>query len=205
MDYGTTGCCSKFLKSNKSTDPYGYANDIYKYNIAGTDLKQAILKLCNIIKSEQHFPEVLENCDLTAMLKNRGKRNNFYSYRGIFIVSIIISILDRLVYNDEYETIDKELSDGNVGSRKGRNIRDNVYVLNAVTNSVVNGNEDAVDIQIFDVEKCFDALWDQECINDMYESGFDNDKLPILYIENQNAKIAVKNAQGTTRRESFTM
>ena len=47
---------------------------------------------------------------------------------------------------------------------KNRNIRDNIFVLNAITNSVINGNEEEVDIQVFNVEKCFDALWVEECI-----------------------------------------
>ena len=72
---------------------------------------------------------------------------------------IFRTILDRLIYNDEYETIDEALNDSNVGARKGRNIRDNIFVLNAVTNSVINVNAEPIDIQVFDVEKCFDALW----------------------------------------------
>ena len=113
------------------------------------------------------------------------------------------AILDRLIYNDECDTIDDALSDSNVGARKGRNIRDNVFVLNAVTNSIINGNEKAIDVQIFDVEKCFDSLWVQECINDLYDAGFRDDKLPIIYIENQNANIAVKTSHGTSHRESI--
>ena len=34
-------------------------------------------------------------------------RNSFESYRGIFFVNIFRSILDKLIYNDEYENIDK--------------------------------------------------------------------------------------------------
>ena len=193
----------KYLKENKSRDPFGYANDIFKNNVAGDDLKYAILKLCNRIKSEQCFPEALENCDITAIYKNRGERNEFNNYRGIFRVPVIRAILDRLIYNDEYDTIEEALSDSNVGARKGRNIRDNVFVLNAVTNSIINGNEEAVDIQIFDVEKCFDALWVQECINDLFETGFNNDKLPILFLENQNANIAIKSTNGTSKRQTI--
>ena len=89
--------------------------------------------------------------------KNKGDRNNFDNYRGIFRVPIFRAILDRLIYNDEYYEIDDNLSDSNVGARKGRNIRDNIFVLNAVNNSVINGNEEPVDAQLFDVEKCFDA------------------------------------------------
>lgn len=67
--------------------------------------------------------------------------------------------------------MDSNLCDSNVGARKVRNIRDNIFVINAITNSIIKGNEEAVDLQIFDIEKCFDALWLQECINDVYEAG----------------------------------
>ena len=192
----------KYLKRNKSRDPYGYANDIFKDDVAGDDLKLAILKLCNRIKAEQHFPESLENADISSIYKNKGKRNEFNSYRGVFRVPIIRTILDRLIYNDEYDTIDESLSDSNVGARKGRNIRDNVFVLNAVMNSIINGKEEAVDVSIFDVDKCFDAMWVEECINDLYDAGFNNDKLPLLFLENQNANIAIKTVNGTSKRVS---
>jgi hypothetical protein len=44
------------------------------------------------------------------------------------------NILDKLLYIDLYETIDGSLSDCNVGSRKRRNIRDNLFVVNAILN-----------------------------------------------------------------------
>ena len=101
---------------------------------------------------------------------------SYESYRGIFRVSVFRAILDRLIYNDEYENIDSNLADSSVGARKSRNIRDNIFVINAITNSVVKGGEKAVDLQIYDVEKYFDSLWLQECINDIYEAGLQNDK-----------------------------
>ena len=45
-------------------------------------------------------------------------------------------------------------------------------MLNAITNSIVNDNAPAVDVGVYDVDKCFDALWMQECINDLDETGF---------------------------------
>ena len=149
------------------------------------------------------YPEALEVYDISSIYKNKGKRNDFENYRGIFCVPILRAILDRLIYNDEYQTIDENLSDSNVGARKFRNIRDNIFVLNAINNSVVNGSEDDVDIQIFDVEKCFDALWLEECINDIYESGLKNDKLSLLFLENQNAKISIKTPGGKSKRFSI--
>ena len=49
---------------------------------------------------------------------------DFDNYRGVFRVTIYRSILDKLIYNDEYDKIDENLSDCNVGARKKRNIRD---------------------------------------------------------------------------------
>ena len=194
----------KNLKKNKSRDPMGYANEIFSPSIAGLDFRLAILNLMNRIKAEQKYPEVLEMCNISSIYKNRGSRNSFENYRGIFRVSILRTILDRLIYNDEYSIIDSQLTDSNVGARKNRNVRDNVFVLNAIMNSVINGNEKPIDIQIFDVEKCFDALWLKECINDLHESGLTNDKLPLLYLENKNAKIAVKSSSGITDRKNIS-
>ena len=79
----------------------------------------ANLLMMNLIKNKQEFPEILRICNITSIYK-KGKRNNFNNYRGIFRVVILRSILDRLIYNDIYPVIDSELSDANVGSRKGR-------------------------------------------------------------------------------------
>ena len=190
----------KNLKNNKSRDPFGLCHELFKENTAGEDLKLAILKLVNRIKSEQIFPDILQICDITSIYKLKGNKSDFNSYRGIFRVPIFRTILDRLIYNDQYEIIDEALSDCNVGARKNRNVRDNIFVLNAITNSVINGNSEPIDIQVFDIEKCFDALWVQECINDIYETGFNNDKLPLLFVENQHAKIAVKTPTGISKR-----
>ena len=161
----------KSLKKQKSRDPYGLANDIFRHEVVGDDLKLAILNLMNRIKDEQRYPKCLEHCNISSIWKLKGSRNSFDSYRGIFRVTIFRSILDRLIYNDEYENLDKNLTDSNVGARKGRNIRDNIFVLNAILNSVKKKGENAIDCQVYDIEKCFDSLWLHEVINSLYEAG----------------------------------
>ena len=104
--------------SRKSRDPYGLANELFMPGVAGDDLKLAILKLMNKIKEEQKYPQCLELCNISSIWKRKGSRNNFESYRGIFRVTIFRSILDRLIYNDEYSNIDSNLTDSNVGARK---------------------------------------------------------------------------------------
>ena len=97
-------------------------------------------------------------------------------------------------------TIDENITDHNVGARKNRNIRDNTFVLAAVVNSVVNGGEDPIQIQVADVEKCFDKLWLQATTNALFECGLNNDMLNLLYLENKNANVAVKVNHQLTER-----
>ena len=92
------------------------------------------------------------------------------------------------------------MTDCNVGARKERNIRDNIFVINAITNALRKGNEDPADFQLYDVDKCFDALWLQEVINCLYQAGLNNDKLPLLFLENNIAQVAVKSSGGISNR-----
>ena len=55
----------KDLKTNKSRDPLGLSNAIFKPNVAGSDFKLAILKLMNNIKERQTYPKALETCNIT--------------------------------------------------------------------------------------------------------------------------------------------
>ena len=67
-------------------------------------------------------------------------------------MSKVRSILDKLVYNDIYSNVNASMSCSNIGARKNRNIRDHLFVVNAILNEVKNDkNCEAVDIQIFDV------------------------------------------------------
>ena len=149
----------------------------------GKDVISAIVKLMNGIKKQQKFPHCFKSCNITSLYKHKGSRKDLNMYRGIFRVSIFRNILDRLIFNDEYETIEKNLTDSNVGGRRGRNIRDNIFVLSAITNSIKKGNAEACDVIVTDVEKCFDSLWAQECTNTLFEYGLQNDKLVLLHEE----------------------
>ena len=154
----------KSLKNNKSRDPDDLANKIFKPEVAGDDLKLAILKLMNCIKAEQIYPKCLEKCNITSIWKQKGPRNDFASYRGIFRVNIFRSILDKLIYIDEYDNIDANLTDSNVGARRSRNIRDNIFVPDAILNYLKGTSKEDIDIQVYDVEQCFDSLWLHEVI-----------------------------------------
>ena len=77
----------------------------------------------NKIKQQQKIPKIMQSCNITSLYKNKGPRNKFSSYRGIFGVTVLRNILDRLIYDDMYETMDNQLSDCNVGNRKTETLK----------------------------------------------------------------------------------
>ena len=141
----------KQLQNDKSRDPEGFANEIFKESVAGEDLLVAVFKLMNLINTSQKYPTILEKCNISSIYKKKSRRD-FNNYRGVFRVQILRSILDRLTYNDCYYTIDQSLTDGNVGARKQRSVRDNIFVNSAISNSVINGGSAPIQVQVMDAK-----------------------------------------------------
>ena len=112
---------------------------------------------------------------ITSLYKNKGLKSEFSNQRGVFNVSKVRSILDKILYDDVYPIIDKELSNSNIGGRKGRNIRDNLFVIYGVINDVINGSSTPIDIQSIDIHKCFDEMWYHETHNDMFDMKVQDD------------------------------
>ena len=110
----------------------------------------------------------------------------------------------KLIYFDKYSTINENMSDSQVGGRKGKNVRNHIWVLNGIISDVLaTKKKTPIDIQIFDYKQCFDSLWMQECLSDLYNSGVTDDKLSLLYNINNHVKIAVKTPAGRTNREDI--
>ena len=57
----------KDVDNNKARDALDYANELFKEGVAGLDLKLALLKLMNFMKSKHQYPEALEYCNITSL------------------------------------------------------------------------------------------------------------------------------------------
>ena len=92
----------KNLKTGKCKDPYEISNELFKPDVAGDDLVLAVTKLMNRVKEELKFPTPFNKCNITNIYKNKGKKQLFDSYRGVFRTPVLRNILDKLIYEDHY-------------------------------------------------------------------------------------------------------
>ena len=89
-----------------------------------------MLSLFNKIKFEKYIPDFIRNADVATIYK--GEKCDLENDRGIFLVTEFRSILMRLIYLDKYGIIYNTMSDSQVGGRKGKNVRNHLWLLNGV-------------------------------------------------------------------------
>ena len=126
--------------------------------------------------------------------------------RGIFILSSMKKILDKLIYIEKFEDIDKNMSNSNIGARKGRNVKAHLFLIYGIINSVIRGDEPCIDVQIYDLVKAFDSLWLEDCMIDAYDSlekENRDDKVSLLYESSKENLVAINTAVGQTKRISM--
>ena len=122
------------LKSNKTIDPNNMINEIFKEGCIGKDLEKALLILFNQVKTNLHLPNFLIKQNITSIFKNKGSRLILKNDRGIFILTSLRKILDKLLYFDKYAEIDKNMTDSQIGARYGRQVKDHLFVVYGIIN-----------------------------------------------------------------------
>ena len=90
------------------------------------------------------------------------------------------------------------MSSSNIGARKQRNIRDHLFVINAILHDMKEDKKKSIDLEIYDVKKCFDKMWSSETSNDIYDAGTKDDTFVLIANSNKSCKIAVKTPWGST-------
>ena len=190
----------KSLKKNKTRDAHGLINEIFKLNVAGEDLVNSMLKMFNKMKKEITIPEFMTFVNIVCIYKGKGSKMDLKNDRGIFIVNVLKSIFMKMIWNDIYDILDENMSDSNIGGRKNKSIRNHIFIVNGIINNVIHGKACPVDIEIIDYRQCFDSMWLSESLNDLYESGIQDDNLAIIAAANVRNLVAIKTPVGLTSR-----
>jgi hypothetical protein len=117
------------LKNNKARDHSGYIKEIFKPGTIGSDLKSSLIIMFNILKKEKIIPIFMRISNITTVPK-KGSLTLMANERGIFRIDIVRSILMTIIYNDKYPVIDQNISDSQMGGRKGKGCRNNIFMVN---------------------------------------------------------------------------
>ena len=185
------------LKNGKCKDPHGHINELYRS--LGIKGLEALLELLNRIKKEIIVPTPLRLSNVSTIYKGKGSKRDVLNLRGIFKLPIIRNILDRLIYKEEQEVVNDSMGQFQVGNQTGRSIRDHTLIVHAVVNDAITNNIE-LDILFTDIKQCFDSIWLEEAINDLYDSGIQSRNLNLLYEGNKSTDMCVETKFGRSDR-----
>ena len=147
--------------------------------------------MLNCIKMEILVPKKLLLSNVSTIYKGKGSKREVVSLRGIFELPILRNILDKLIYFQDRETLNIHMGQFQVGNQTGRNIRDHALVVHAVVNECRTKKLN-IDLQFFDIKQCFDSIWLQEALNDLYDSGITSRNLNLLHEGNKSTQMCVE-------------
>ena len=119
------------------------------------------------------------------------------------MLTVLRKIMDKLIYNDKYPSLEKNMSDSNIGSMKNKNVRNHLFMVYGIINDVIKGKKKCIDMQIYDLVQAFDALWLEDCMNDLYDSlpkEERNDKLSLVYESNVKNLVEINTPLGKSHR-----
>ena len=191
------------LKKKKARDSEGFLNEIFKLNVIGENLKTSLLILFNKLKSEKMIPAIFNVTNITTVPKS-GSRTDPKNERGIFRVSVLRYILMRLIYDLKYQKIDENMSDCQMGARKQKGCKNNIFVVNGIIHEVMKSNKmKPVVLQIYDYQQMFDSIDLEKALSDIYDVGVDDDTLVLLHKANEEVDVAVKTTNGLTKRQKL--
>ena len=113
----------------------------------------------NQVKQSMQIPNNMQLSNITSIWKKKGSRLDMTNDRGIFVLTAVRKILDKLTYLDKYPDIETSMSGSNIGAIRKRNIRDHLFIIHGIINAVIQGKDSCIDVQVYDLEQAFDALW----------------------------------------------
>ena len=179
------------LRTGTSMDPTGMVKEIFKK--AGDGFLNSLLDMMDSIKTSK-MPFEWSKTWITTLKKKKGSFKKLKNYRGIFLVPILSIIFEKLLKNRIDELLQQNISKFQNGGMKGV---DRLFILRATVNHAKYLNKELL-ITFYDIEKCYDSLWLEDCTNSLWDLGMKNDTLFPIYLMNTKASVTIKTPMGDT-------
>ena len=122
--------------------------------------------MLNAVKKKLHIPTRWAEMYITMIYKQKGSWKELENHRGIFIVVILTIIFEKVIKNRILPILSRNMTQFQTGGAKGRGVVDNLFVLRGIIDHSVYLNKPTL-VTFYDIEKCFDSLWLEDCINSL--------------------------------------
>ena len=141
-------------------------------------------------KKKWHIPTRWVEMYITMIYEQKGSWNELENHCGIFIVVILTIIFEKVTKNRILLVLSIIMTQFQTGGTKREDVVDNLFILRGITDHTVYLNKPTF-VTFYDIEKCFDSLWLEDCINSLWENGVHDDTIYLIYLLNAKASVTV--------------
>ena len=182
------------LKNKKAKDMNGWKNEFIKQG--GDEMSKSIIKIASIVDKTHITPDEWDKLKIKSIHKS-GLKRWMKNKRGLFITNLISKVYGRIVKerNKDRSKL-SPLQTG--GGTAGLSTIDNTMIVLAIIERN-NYLGKATVITFADVEKCFDKIWLDDGLKDLWKSGMDVRDCIALKKMNETAKATVETPLGPTK------
>ena len=153
--------------------------------------------MVNSIKRSKIFPLEWNEIWIRTLKKKRGSFRKVENYRGIFLAPILSIIFEKLLKNRISQHLQQNMSRFQSGGMKGKSVVDNLFITRGLINHAVYSNKELW-VTFYDIEKCFDSLWLEDCINSLWDLEVKDYMLYLIHLLNTKASLTIKTPMGDT-------
>ena len=184
----------KKLKKRKASDKQGWRNEYAIHG--GVEMMRSLTKIAQIATDQLECPKEWDAMTIKSVHK-KGSKMLMTNKRGLFITNIIGKILERVLKERNKISFAEGLSPSQTGGQPGRHMIDNVFTILSIIerNNYLNKT---TYLTFADVRKCFDRLWLDDGIKDLWMCGVNVRDAMMVRRMNENATITVDSPVGLT-------
>ena len=188
------------LKLHKAGDKTGWKNEFLK--CGSQEMETSLHKIFETATRDQEIPEEWELVLIKSIMKKKP-HNEMKNKRGLFLTSIVGKAYERVIKERNEEQLWSGTTESQTGGKKKRGTIDNVMVLfSTIERNTYLGRETYVTYT--DIEKCFDNIWLNDAIVDIWRSGMNVRDAMMVRKMNEKARATVSTPFGETNEFELT-
>ena len=165
----------------------------------GESLKLALFTLCKTAWESEKLPSRWSESRLVQLYKGSGSKQLLSNYRFIHLKDEFQKFFGHLVLSRAKETLFKQMSKFQIGSRPGHRVQEHLFVLKSVI-ALYLKYDGSIILSMWDVKKYFDSENLSDCMNELFKNQIRGKLYRLIYKMNQNTQIRVQTPLGLTDR-----
>ena len=183
------------LKKKKSSDRDGWRNELVKQG--GEEMIRSMTIISDNVIGAMNIPNEFNLMTIFATHKKNSKLK-MKNKRGLFLTNVISKIMEKIIKERNRGSMQKNASVMQNGGKKGCSSIDNLIMVWSVIERNKYLGKDTY-LVFIDMEKCFDLLWLEDGIIELWKDGTNIKDAVVIKKMNEESIAVVRTPVGETQ------